>query len=112
MKKIFLMLLLPVFLSCDKECITDLPPCINEWIEAVEKDDSWTTPAEVNEYLFNGKKVYLLTASCCDQYNILIDADCNYICSPSGGITGKGDGKCADFFAEAEHVRLIWKDSR
>ena len=112
MKKILLVLLFPFTLSCEKDCLSGLPSCVEEWIDVVKKDNSWTTPAEVNEYRYNGKTVYLLTANCCDQYNTLIDENCNYICAPSGGLSGKGDGKCPDFFEEAEHVRLVWKDPR
>jgi hypothetical protein len=32
------------------------------------------------------------------------------ICSPTGGITGKGDGKCEDFSTKAKHIKLIWKN--
>jgi hypothetical protein len=39
------------------------------------------------------------------------DQDCNYICAPYGGITGKGDGNCADF-SDAKYLRLVWKDER
>ena len=112
MKKI----LLPVlslsrcFFSCNKEDTADLPPCIQEWIEAVKKENTWNSPATVMEYSYNKKKVYLLTPGCCDQYTILLDEHCNYICAPGGGISGKGDGKCPDFYKNAELVKEAWKD--
>jgi len=31
------------------------------------------------------------------------------LCAPSGGITGKGDGKCPDFNEKAGEGKLIWK---
>ena|SRR5687768_8122429 len=114
MKKI----LLPVlslslcFLSCNKEDAAALPSCIQEWIEAVKKENTWNPPATVKEYRYNGKKVYLLTPDCCDQYAILLDEHCNYICAPDGGISGKGDGKCLDFYEKAELVKEVWKDGR
>jgi hypothetical protein len=114
MKKIlvFAMMLCTGFLSCDKEAPADLPACIRHWIDVVEEESRWNPPAEVNEYQYNGKTVYLLSANCCDQYNTLIDNECNYICAPSGGIGGGGDLKCTDFEAKAKFVRLVWKDPR
>ena len=81
-------------------------------IEAIKKEPRWNPPAEVNEYSYEGKQVYLFTSNCCDQYNSLYDIDCNNICAPSGGFTGKGDGKCNDFLKVATHIKLIWKDPR
>lgn len=86
--------------------------CIDKKIARIKTEKKWNPPAEVNEYLYNGKKVYLFSADCCDQFNELYDAECNYICAPTGGITGNGDGKCADFRNSAQHVRLVWKDDR
>jgi len=109
MKKILVILLLPFIFSCEKDCIRELPSCVENWIDTVKKDATASAPAEVNEYRYQGKTVYLLTAECCDQYNKLYDSDCNYLCAPSGGIGGGGDGECPNFFQEAEFVRLVWK---
>ena len=109
MKKILIIFLLPFIFSCEKDCVSDLPSCVENWIDSVKNDEALNAPVEVNEYRYQGKKVYLLTADCCDQYNKLYDADCNYICSPTGGIAGQGDGKCTDFLQKAEHIRLVWK---
>ncbi len=97
---------------CNKENKNQVPSCIQNRIDAIKREAKWNPPAEVNEYLFNGKKVYLFTADCCDQFITLVDASCNTICAPSGGITGKGDGKCTDFYETAKHLRLVWKDQR
>lgn len=40
------------------------------------------------------RPVYLLTPVCCDQLHGLYDRDGRYICAPSGGLSGSGDGKC------------------
>jgi hypothetical protein len=59
-----------------------------------------------------GKKVYLFSADCCDQFNYLYDKDCNVICAPSGGFTGRGDGACANFKEMATDETLVWQDKR
>ena len=89
-----------------------IPSCIQSRIDEIKKQPKWNPPAEVNEYVYNGKKVYLFSADCCDQFNTLVDSACNPVCAPSGGITGKGDGKCPDFNQKAQLLRLVWKDDR
>ena len=97
--------------KCSREKET-IPACIQQKIEAIKKEPVWNPPAEVYAYSYKGEVVYYFTANCCDQYNIVYDKTCAYICAPSGGITGKGDGKCADFLSAAQKIKLIWKDDR
>jgi hypothetical protein len=112
MKFIFLLMALPLLNhECGKNKNT-IPACIQQKIEEIKKESKWNPPAEVNEYSYEGKRVYLVTSNCCDQYISLYDSHCNYICAPSGGYTGKGDGKCSDFSNVAKHIKLIWKDPR
>jgi hypothetical protein len=106
-----LLLTLPLFSATDcnkKKTGGDLPDCISKIIEAPQKQKLDKSPVQVDEYTYKGKRAFLLTAPCCDQYNMLYDENCNYLCSPSGGYTGKGDEKCPDF-KDAEFVRLVWK---
>ena len=91
---------------------TDIPRCIQARIEEIKKEPKWNPPATIDEYLYNGQKVYAISADCCDQFFSLVDSSCHYICAPSGGITGRGDGKCPDFNEKAKHLRLVWKDDR
>ena len=98
--------------NCQKQNGSDIPNCIQQKIIQIKAQPKWNPPAEVHEYVYNDKKVYLFSSDCCDQYNTLVDGECNYICAPSGGITGKGDMKCTDFSEKAKHVRLVWKDGR
>jgi hypothetical protein len=86
-----------------------VPSCIRKIIDDAGKQSVAERPQQIDEYTVSGKRVYLYTAPCCDQYNILLDSNCKEICAPSGGFTGKGDGQCKDFDSTAKHVRLIWK---
>ena len=130
MKTILLLLSFTIFASetCDKKKKQDktdevvvsttpeepsgVPKCIQAKIDSIKKLPRYNPPAEVSEYSYNGKRAFLFTSDCCDQYNILIDESCNYVCAPSGGFTGKGDNKCSDFAEKAKLVKLIWKDER
>ena len=113
MKYAVLFLVFPLLIAfqCDKQK-NEIPSCIQKKIEQIKTVPKWNPPAEVNEYIYQGKHVYLFSADCCDQFNELYDSNCNYICAPSGGITGKGDMKCTDFRMASQFVKLVWKDPR
>ena len=87
-----------------------IPACVRKLIDEGNKETPPSAPIQIDEYLFNNKKVFLLTAQCCDQFNMLYDDSCKAICAPSGGFTGRGDGKCTDFDKEAKYVKMIWKN--
>jgi hypothetical protein len=114
MKYFLLVLAVPALMNskCGKVKPDAVPGCILQKIEALKAEPKQNPAAEVNEYLYNGKRVFLFTSPCCDQYNILYDESCETMCAPTGGLTGKGDGKCADFNESAKHIKVIWKDER
>lgn len=87
----------------------DLPACFKKLIDEKSKETPPDGPTQIDEYLYNGKKVYLFSAMCCDKYNVLYDENCKELCAPSGGFTGRGDGKCPDFNKNAEHVKVVWR---
>lgn len=89
-----------------------MPRCIQNKIDAIKKEARWNPPATVTRYLYKGKYVYAFSSNCCDQFNYVYDDQCNVICAPSGGFTGKGDNKCPEFAKEATEEMLIWKDER
>ena len=98
--------------SCHKEKSGIIPVCIQRKIDSIKTQPKWNPPAQVDAYEYNGKTVYLFSSNCCDQYNELYDVQCRYICAPTGGYTGKGDGNCADFTTTAKHIKTVWKDDR
>jgi len=124
MKYLLIVLMLP-FLSaseCGKkknnktadntETVKDsIPVCVRKMIDAANKETPPDAPEKIDEYVYNGKTVYLFMAQCCDQFNVLYDDSCKMICSPSGGITGRGDRKCEDFSKNAKHIKQIWTNS-
>ncbi len=109
---IFFVVALYVVQNCQKQSTGNIPSCIQQKINEIKAQQKWNPPAEVHEYIYNNKSVYLFSSDCCDQYNTLVDAECNYICAPSGGLTGSGDMKCIDFSEKATHVKMVWKDVR
>jgi hypothetical protein len=89
-----------------------IPSCIQQRIDSIKKEPRYNPPAEVNEYSYKSKRVFLFSSDCCDFFDPLYDSACNYIGAPRGGFTGRGDGKVPDFDKEARHVKLVWKDPR
>ena len=99
--------------SCDKEEMPKgTPPCIKEKINEIAKEPVANPPAKVFSYQYKGKTVYYIPPKCCDIPSTLYDADCNIICSPDGGFSGRGDGRCPDFFTSRTEERVIWEDKR
>lgn len=87
-----------------------IPACVQRMIDSGRKEIP-DAPVQVDEYIFKGKKTFLFTAQCCDQFNMLYDDSCKAICAPSGGFTGRGDLRCTDFDSLAKHIKIVWKNS-
>jgi hypothetical protein len=85
-----------------------VPACIKNKIDSFKLKEAHEKPQRVLEYMYKGKKVYYVVMPCCDFYNEVYDANCNFMGAPDGGFTGKGDGKLPDFFAEAKSEKLVW----
>ena len=102
------------FIACNKQSRTGsfVPSCILSKIDELKSKPKQNPPAEVYEYSYQNKKAYYFTADCCDQFNLLYDANCKVICAPHGGISAKGDGNCSDFNESGKDAVLIWKDMR
>ena len=98
--------------NCNKKSSVSIPPCIQDKIEAIMQQPRYNPPATVYRYLYTDKYVYFFSSNCCDQFNYLYDKDCKVICAPSGGITGRGDGRCSNFKQMASDETLVWKDTR
>ena len=115
--KICLIVFIAALSSCassigGKDTAVSLPSCIRQRIDSLKAQPVQNPPATIYRYKYEGKAVYLFSAPCCDQYNTLVDANCNYLCAPSGGFTGRGDGACPDFKTAATEETLIWRDER
>jgi hypothetical protein len=100
--------------GCNKEGKEENTPksCIDSLKEQIQNLPPQTPPATIWQYTYNGSVVYLVPAPCCDRFNPLYNVDCEIICHPDGGITGKGDGKCNYFHSSATDKELLWKDTR
>ncbi|MGE0268589.1 MAG: hypothetical protein AB7S78_09075 [Candidatus Omnitrophota bacterium] len=90
----------------------DVPPFVVQLIERFESAPTSNPPASVWRYKYKGRLVYYVPPVCCDVPSALYDTLGNLVCSPDGGLTGRGDGKCPDFFDERTEELRIWHDPR
>jgi hypothetical protein len=91
---------------------TKTPDWLATLIKTLESQPVANPPARLTEFEYRGQTVYYLPPRCCDIPSKLYDAKGAVMCSPDGGLTGRGDGRCADFFSERRNERPIWSDSR
>jgi hypothetical protein len=66
-------------------------------------------PRAVFELRWGDGVAYYVQAGCCDQLDPLIDARGVLLCHPSGGFTGRGDGKCPQALPAAADRREVWR---
>ncbi len=98
--------------GCAQATQASNPQWLDQLIKKFENDPVANPPLSVWKYEYNGQVVYFVPAHCCDITSVVYDAQGTILCAPDGGIAGKGDGKCGDFFDTRTHEQLIWKDSR
>jgi hypothetical protein len=75
-----------------------MPAWLETKIEHCKTQSVTNPPQSVVKYYYNNTTVYHFPAVCCDQYGVLYSENGDTICLPDGGIDGKGDGRCSDFF--------------
>jgi hypothetical protein len=87
-------------------------PWLTTLIQQLQEEKPANPPARIYRYIYNNQEVYYLMGRCCDIPSKLFNLKGEVICAPDGGITGKGDGKCPDFFEKRTNETLIWEDKR
>ena len=88
------------------------PAWLTTVIRQLETQPVANPPAFVARYEYKGDTVYFVPQRCCDVMSVVYRSDGAVLCQADGGLTGKGDGRCPDFFAERRNERIIWRDPR
>jgi hypothetical protein len=92
--------------SCSKlDLYDEASKCIERKISTESKEGKIK---EVYKFTGDGKEYYYFVSTANDGFNDLYDAECNFICSPDGGIAGTGRGTCPEF-NERTPIVLIWE---
>jgi len=89
-----------------------MPAWLTALIRQSEAQPVANPPAVIGLYEYKGESVYFLPQRCCDIMSVLYRADGSVACHPDGGLSGTGDGRCADFFRERRNERIVWRDTR
>ena len=106
----FVILLLGVSCKEIDKPIRAVPDCIQLKIDTLANSTIINSPTQVLRYQYQGESVYMFRGGCCGQFEFVYSNECVYICAPSGGFTGMGDGKCPNFSQEATYEEVIWED--
>lgn len=98
-------------------CATPTPAAdAPEWLAGIiaelQSEPVANPPATILMYQYQGRTVYYLRPRCCDVASTVYDSTGAIICSADGGLTGKGDGRCPDFFEKRTDEKLVWHDER
>lgn len=101
-----------VFNSIELSIQNNIPVCIQKKINNILAEPVWNPPATVMKYSYRDQTIFLFSSNCCDQFNSLYDESCHVICAPSGGFTGRGDGRCTDFYQTGKLLSKVWIDQR
>ena len=105
-----------IFLATAIGCTTttsgEIPSFVNGLIEQMKSEPKSNPPSAIWRYNYKGGVVFYVPPKCCDIPSVLYAADGSVICSPDGGMTGRGDGKCPDFFETRSNEKRMWLDSR
>ena len=113
---LLLLVLAPIVGGCRTEVRSQRPADEPAWLAKLigefEQQPVANPPLYVNEYRYRGQRVYYVPPRCCDVPSALYDSTGAELCSPDGGITGGGDGKCPDFFQARKEERRVWQDPR
>lgn len=88
------------------------PKWVDQLISTFKTETVGNPPQFIWRYDYKGQEVYFIPAQCCDQYSQLYNASGSLMCAPDGGFTGRGDGRCPDFFTLRTDETLIWQDTR
>lgn len=79
-----------------------------DWVKKFISESQNDPTASLIRYEYKNQTVYFKPVTkCCDQMSTVLDENGDYLCSPDGGFTGRGDGKCADFFQKRKNEKVL-----
>ncbi|MBK7382518.1 MAG: hypothetical protein IPI81_04165 [Flavobacteriales bacterium] len=91
--------------GCHKDGSEALPSCLRAKLEQGGSD----CVVKVEEYLFQGRKVYRqVVDGCADFPTTVVNAKCEMVCSCCG-ITGIPEGPVEEFAQQATFVQVVWE---
>jgi hypothetical protein len=89
--------------------VAGLPEWLRIRLADYDAQPGAAAPRAVFEVRYGDGVAYWVQAGCCDQLDPLVDARGVLICYPSGGFTGRGDGKCPRALPPLTDRREVWR---
>ena len=89
--------------------VAGLPAWLSIRLADFDAQSRPAAPQAVYQVRYGNETAYLVKAGCCDQLDPLIDARGVLVCYPSGGFTGRGDGKCPGALPPEGERREVWR---
>lgn len=105
--------MLAIAAGCSQDTGAALPSFLQRLTADIESGPVTESPGAIWRYRYRDQFVYYVPPlPCCDFASTLYDAGGAILCSPDGGLSGDGDGRCADFFATRSEEERVWRDAR
>ena len=89
--------------------VAGLPQWLRIRLADYDAQTSPSAPRAVFQVAYGNGVSYYTLAGCCDQLDPLVDANGVLLCYPTGGYTGRGDGKCLGALPPAAQRREVWR---
>ena len=89
--------------------VAGLPDWLRIRLADYDAQSGPAAPRAVYEVRYGDGVAYYVQAGCCDQLDPLVDAHGVLVCYPSGGFTGRGDGKCLGALPPVAERREVWR---
>jgi hypothetical protein len=87
----------------------DVPSWLQAEISRLGTEAAPNVPVVVTRSQYRGETVFYASPSVPDGLGVLFSAEGDVLCHPDGGLDGRGDGKCADFFAARANDTVLWR---
>ncbi len=101
-----------MFSACASHGEETLPEFVIDLIADSENGRMVGRVTQIWRVRFKGKSFYYVVPECCDQVTTLYDQHGTFLCAPSGGLSGMGDGKCSGMSPIPGKPVLVWDDKR
>ena len=98
--------------SYDDLLLKNEPQFVKDLVTKLKTEPVSNPPTFIQKCKLDSKITYYQSPKAGDQMSVLFDANGNVLCSPDGGITGKGDNKCPEYFQTRTECDYVWTDSR
>lgn len=96
----------------EKLLLKNEPQWIKDLVTKLKAEPVSNPPTFIQKCTLDSKTTYYQSSKAGDQMSVLFDANGNVMCAPDGGIAGKGDEKCPDYFQTRTACDYVWTDSR